>query len=249
MDLIAILLKPENLAALITLTILEIALGIDNIVFISIISSRLEPAKQGLARKIGLSLALLVRIIFLTLISWLLKLETIDINIAGFELTIKSLILLAGGIFLVFKATSEIHKKIELTEEEVRLASGRNAFLAVVVQIALLDIVFSIESIITAVGMAKELLIMVLAVIISIAIMITFIEQVSNFINKHASMKILALAFLLLIGVLLIAEGTGYDFPRGYVYASMAFSLFVQLLNIRYETKLRQKSKIAKESS
>lgn len=242
-----VLLRPESWIAIATLTLLEIVLGIDNIVFIAIVSSRVSDDKQSGVRKVGLSIALLLRIFLLLALSWIIKLEKPLFYLADLGFSAKALIMLGGGLFLIGKATIEIYRKTELleTEEvpEVQLA----AFWSIVFQIAFLDLIFSLESIITAVGMVKEVILMVTAVSLAMIIMVTFADLVSKFINQHASLKILALSFLLLIGVLLVAEGTGYHLPRGYVYFAMFFSLFVQLLSIRYETRVRTLKASAKK--
>lgn len=234
-----VLLKPESCVAIATLTLLEVVLGIDNIVFIAIVSSRVAEAKQRIVRKIGLSIALLLRIFLLLTLSWIIRLEKPLFTLANFDFSAKAIIMLLGGLFLIGKATIEIYRKTELLEGEEVPQYQPATFWPTVFQIALLDVIFSLESIITAVGMVREVVLMIIAVTLAMIVMISFADLVSNFINQHASLKILALSFLLLIGVLLVAEGTGYHLPRGYVYFAMFFSLFVQLLNIRYETRVR----------
>jgi predicted tellurium resistance membrane protein TerC len=237
--MLEVLTKPENLAALATLTLLEVVLGIDNIVFIAIVSERVEAARRNLVRRIGLGLAVITRIILLFFVSFIVTLKKPLFTVFGVDFSGKSLVLLAGGIFLIVKATLEIYRKTELVDEHglSSIISSEGSFWLVVGQIVLLDMIFSIESIITAVGMVGEILIMAMAVLIAVTVMMVFVDSISNYISKHVSLKLLALSFLMLIGVLLVAEGTGFSFPRGYVYFSMAFALFVQLLNIRYESK------------
>ncbi len=235
-----VFLRPESWIAVATLTLLEIVLGIDNIVFIAIVSTRVAEDKQSLVRKVGLSVALLLRILLLLTLSWIIRLEKPLFSLANLDLSAKAIIMLGGGLFLISKATIEIYRKTELLEVEEAPEIRTAAFWSIVFQIVFLDVIFSLESIITAVGMVKEVLLMVTAVTLAMVVMVTFADLVSKFINQHASLKILALSFLLLIGVLLVAEGTGYHLPRGYVYFAMFFSLFVQLLSIRYETRVRK---------
>lgn len=231
--------RPESWAAIATLTLLEIVLAIDNIVFIAILSGKLPPDRQAIARKIGLSLALIMRIFLLLTLSWIIRLEKPLFELAGFEFSGRSLIMLAGGLFLIAKATIEIYRKIELLGAEVSPGASATtaAFGLIIFQIALMDMVFSLESVITAVGMVREIPLMITAIAISIIVMMIFADPVSEYVNKHSSLKILALSFLLLIGVLLVAEGTGYHMPRGYVYFAMGFSLMVEFLNMRYRRK------------
>jgi predicted tellurium resistance membrane protein TerC len=217
-----------------TLAAMEIVLGIDNIVFLSILAGRLPAEQQGRARRIGLLLALGMRILLLLTISWLMGLTRPLFSVLGHEISGRDLILLLGGLFLIAKATHEIHDKLEVKHEAGGPAKGAAAsFGMVLAQIALLDIVFSLDSVITAVGMVGELEIMIAAVVASIAVMLFFAGPVGNFVNRHPTMKMLALSFLLLIGVMLVAEGFGQHVPKGYVYFAMAFSLAVELLNMR----------------
>lgn len=237
----------ENLIALFTLIVLEIVLGIDNLVFISIVSDRLEDKLASSARKIGLTLAVLVRILLLAGVSWIVHLKKPLFTIYGVDFSAKSLVLLIGGLYLLVRSTLEIYRKTEGLEEHGPSVKS-SSFWGVVGQIVIIDAVFSIESIVTAVGMVGELIIMITAVIVAVGIMIAFVDFISEYISRHASLKLLALSFLMLIGVLLVAEGTGFHFPRGYVYFSMAFALFVQLLNIRYEANMKKKHKKARQS-
>lgn len=235
--MLELFLQPASWAAIATLTLLEIVLGIDNIVFIAILSARLPKAQQALGQRLGLAMALLTRLLLLFTISWITSLEHPLFSVGGSGVSGRALILLAGGLFLIVKSTREIYHKTEMTEER---DGGKKAAVAglgaVVVQIALMDIIFSLDSIVTAVGMVSKLPLMIVAIVIAMAVMIAFADRVSAFINEHPSLKILALAFLLLIGVLLVAEGAGREFPRGYVYFAMAFALGVDLLQMRYES-------------
>ena len=232
------LLTSENLAALVTLAALEIVLGIDNVVFISILSGKLPKEQQGKARKIGLFLAMFARIALLLAISWVMGLTKplftdpiFDHSFSG-----RDLILLIGGHFLVAKAVMEIHDKLEGAAHGGP-SSKAVSFNAIIAQIIALDIVFSLDSVITAVGMASKIEIMIAAVVISVAVMLIFAGRISAFIEKHPTMKMLALSFLLLIGVMLVLEGFGKHVEKGYIYAAMAFSLFVEVLNMRLRRK------------
>jgi predicted tellurium resistance membrane protein TerC len=234
----SVFLTADGLVALFTLTALEIVLGIDNVVFISIISARLPLAQQALARKLGLGLALVTRLLLLFTISWMMGLTRplFRAPFAG-EVSGRDLILLVGGLFLIAKATWEIYDKVEVGEGPHSAGGGRRGFLSVVLQILLLDMIFSLDSVITAVGMVNELPIMVAAIVIAMGVMLFAMEPVNGFIESHPSMKILALAFLILIGVLLVADGLGQHVPKGYIYFAMAFSLGVEVLNIRYHRR------------
>ena len=225
----------ENAIALLTLTVLEVVLGIDNIIFISILSDKLPKDQQSQGRRYGLALAMVTRILLLLSLSWIIRLEQPLFTIFSFSITGRDLVLLAGGMFLIGKSTVEIHDKLEgKSEQEASATSPKKATLtSVVLQIGLLDIVFSLDSVITAVGMAKELLIMILAVIIAVVIMLFASGSISKFVNGHPTIKILALSFLLLIGTSLLMQGFHQDIPKGYIYFAMAFSVFVELLNLR----------------
>lgn len=228
------LLTLENAVALLTLTALEIVLGIDNIVFIAISTSQLEPRMQPRARRIGLLAAMGTRILLLFCITWIMGLTKDLFSVLGQAISGKDLILLGGGLFLLAKATHEIHAKIELSAEESHHAVTHRASLAAVIgQIMILDIVFSLDSVITAVGMARHIAVMIAAIVIAVGVMMVFAEPVSAFIERHPTMRMLALAFLILIGVLLVAEAFDRHINRGYAYFAMAFSLGVELLNIR----------------
>jgi len=228
-------LTSDGLLSLLTLAALEIVLGVDNLVFIAIVSGKLPPSQQPLARKIGLGLALLTRVALLLTISWIMGLTQPLVTFVS--LSGRDLILLLGGLFLIAKATWEIYDKVELGEHEPARAGGRRGFVGVVAQIMVLDIVFSLDSVITAVGMVDEVAIMIAAIVIAMAIMLFAMEAVNGFIERHPSLKILALAFLILIGVVLVADGLGQHLSKGYVYCSMAFSLGVELLNMRYRRR------------
>ncbi|NNE36549.1 MAG: TerC family protein [Rhodothermales bacterium] len=226
------LTDPQALIALATLTALEIVLGIDNIIFISILAGKLPESQQARARSIGLALALFGRVALLLSLSWIMKLTAPLLTLLAFELSGRDLILVGGGLFLITKATREVHDKLEGHEAE-RSAAGTATFGSVIVQILILDLVFSLDSVITAVGMADQLWVMITAVVIAIVIMMISAGAVSSFIEKHPTVKILALSFLMMVGVALIAEGLEFHIPRGYIYFAMAFSIFVEMLNLR----------------
>jgi predicted tellurium resistance membrane protein TerC len=230
-------LTADGLAALLTLSALEIVLGVDNVVFIAILAARLPASQQASARRLGLSLALGIRIGLLFAITWIMSLTRPLFAVLGHEVSGRDLILLAGGLFLIFKATWEIYDKLEVQHTDTGAARGRGVFAAVLIQILVLDIVFSLDSVITAVGMAENVAIMVAAMVIAMVVMLFSMEAISGFAERHPSVKILALAFLLLIGVMLVAEGFGQHVSKGYIYFAMAFSLLVELLNLRYRKK------------
>jgi predicted tellurium resistance membrane protein TerC len=231
---LAELFTSENLIALLTLSSLEIVLGIDNIVFISILVGKLPREGQAKARQIGLLLAMGMRIALLVAISWVIGLTAplFVLPVLEQEISGRDLILLLGGLFLVAKATWEIHDKLE-GGDHTRAAPRVASFGAILLQIVLLDIVFSLDSVITAVGLVKEIAIMITAVVIAVLVMMVFAGRISAFIERHPTLKMLALSFLLLIGVVLIADGFGQHVSKGYIYFAMAFSLFVEVLNIR----------------
>jgi predicted tellurium resistance membrane protein TerC len=231
------LVTADGLIALVTLTAMEIVLGIDNVVFLAILVSRLPTDQQAVARQLGLTLALGLRIGLLLAISWIMGLTAPLFSVLGWSVSGRGLILLGGGLFLIGKATWEIHDKLEAERGEPGAAGARGAFLLVLIQILLLDIVFSLDSVITAVGMANEVSIMVIAMVLAMLVMLVSAGGVSGFVNRHPTVKILALAFLLLIGVMLVAEGMGTHVDKGYIYFAMAFSLFVEMLNLRYGKK------------
>lgn len=226
------LLTADGVVALLTLTALEIVLGIDNVVFIAILVGKLEAERQAAARRLGLFLAMFMRIALLMTISWMMKLTAPFFSLMSHDFSGRDLILLIGGLFLIGKATHEIHDNLEGAPEGSGRAGG-GSFAFVIAQIVVIDIVFSLDSVITAVGMAQHLSIMITAVVVSVFIMLWFAGPIGNFVNSHPTMKILALAFLLLIGVVLIADGMGRHIEKGYIYFVMAFSLGVEMLNMR----------------
>jgi predicted tellurium resistance membrane protein TerC len=232
------LLNPDALIALLTLTALEIVLGVDNIVFISILAGKLPHAQQASARTLGLGLALGTRVLLLFSLSWLVHLTEPLFTVVGHPFSGRDLILLLGGLFLLAKATYEIHERLE-GEEGHGVVGTPPSFASVIVQIVLLDIVFSLDSVITAVGMVDELPIMIAAVVIAIGIMLVSAGKISSFVNHHPTVKMLALAFLLLIGVSLVAEGLGHHIPKGYIYFAMAFSVMVESLNLFAQRRRR----------
>lgn len=226
--------QPESWAALGTLTLLEIVLGIDNVVFISILTGKLPKEKQPKARQLGLLLAMGMRIALLFSLTWMMRLTEplFTIPVLGHEVSGRDLILIVGGLFLLAKATHEIHQKLEGHEGE-KSARVAPSFGSVLIQILLLDIVFSLDSVITAIGMASQIEVMVIAVIIAVGFMMVFAGPVGRFVEKHPTVKILALSFLLLIGMSLVADGTGHHIPKGYIYTAMAFSVFVEIINLQ----------------
>ncbi|HLG58262.1 MAG TPA: TerC family protein [Vicinamibacterales bacterium] len=228
----------EGWIALATLTVLEIVLGIDNIVFISILAGKVRKADQARARKLGLSLAMFIRIALLWSITWVMRLTTPLFVAFGNEISGRDLILLIGGLFLIAKSTHEIHEKLE-GEEGHGGGRGAASFAGVIIQILLLDIVFSLDSVITAVGMAEDLAVMVLAVVIAVGVMLVSAGAISEFVERHPTVKMLALSFLLLIGVSLIGEGFGQHIPKGYIYFAMGFSIFVEMINLRVRGKAK----------
>ena len=234
--MLELLSDPQTWIALATLTALELVLGIDNIVFISILVDKLPPAQQARARRVGLFLAMFIRIALLLSIVWVMSLTRPLTTIFGFELSGRSLILAGGGLFLIFKSTREIHENLEGDSPE-HTARQAVSFPGVIVQILLLDIVFSLDSVITAVGMAEFVSIMVAAIIIAVFAMLFASTAIAEFVERHPTVKMLALAFLLLIGISLIAEGFGQHVPKGYIYFAMGFSVFVESINLRMRSK------------
>lgn len=252
------LFTSENLLALVTLTAMEIVLGIDNIVFIAIVSARLPPEKRPAARRVGLALAMLMRIGLLLSISWVMGLTKPLFSLpfdrwlglgadAHLAFTGKSLVLLIGGLFLIWKGTKEIHHRLEDagggSAEPGAKAAG--TFAGAITQIVLMDIIFSLDSVITAVGMADHLYVMIAAVVVAVGVMLIFANRISNFVEKHPTVKMLALAFLMLIGVMLVADGLGRHIPKGYIYFAMAFSLAVEMLNLWAKGRAAKASKPA----
>lgn len=244
--------SPEAWISLLTLTVLEIVLGIDNIVFISIITGRLPAERQKSARRLGLGLAMITRVLLLLSISWIMTLTAPLFNIAGWiginegewfeklQISGRDIILIVGGLFLIYKSTTEIHHKLEGEEDELTKSTKKISFTKVIIEILLLDIVFSLDSVITAVGMADYIEIMIAAVVIAVLIMLASSEGISKFVNNHPTVKMLALSFLLLIGISLIAEGLDQHIPKGYIYFAMAFSVFVEMLNLRVSKKSKK---------
>ena len=230
---------PEAWIALATLAALEIVLGIDNIVFITILAGRLPAEQQGTARRWGLIAALVSRLALLASLSWVVKLTQPLFSVMGHDLSGRDLILLIGGLFLIGKATIEIYNKVEALEHGEGDSAGAAAVSmgSIMAQIMALDLIFSLDSVITAVGMVESLTIMVIAVVLSVVVMLIFANPIGDFVERHPSIKILALAFLVLIGVLLVAEGTGRHFEKGYVYFAMGFALMIELLNMRYRRR------------
>ncbi|MGH9258460.1 MAG: TerC family protein [Acidimicrobiales bacterium] len=226
------LTSPEIWISLATLSLLEIVLGIDNIIFISILSERLPPGDRARARRLGLGLAMLMRIVLLLSIVWLTRLTRPWFTVVGQSFSGRDLILVLGGLFLIAKSTMEIHDKLE-GEEATRAVRGRASFAAVLSQIVLLDIVFSLDSVITAVGMARHIGVMIAAVVLAVLVMLWASGPINDFVHRHPTIKMLALSFLLLIGVALVADGLDQHLPRGYIYFAMGFSVFVEMLNLR----------------
>ena len=238
------LFTPENLIALATLTMLEIVLGIDNIIFISILVQRLPNSQQENARNIGLALAMLMRILLLLSISWVMGLQETLFKLFDHDISGKDIILILGGLFLIFKSTVEIHHQMSDDSKTVD-SSAASTFFGVLFQITLLDLVFSIDSVITAVGLVDEIPIMIIAIVIAVIVMIMLIKSVSKFVEKNPTIKVLALSFLLLIGMTLIADGLELHIPKGYIYFAMAFSIFVELINQR----IRNRKEISSEKT
>jgi predicted tellurium resistance membrane protein TerC len=228
--------SPEAWIALVTLTLLEVVLGIDNVIFISIVAGKLPTADRARARRLGLTLAMLMRIGLLASIAWIARLTTPLVTLFGFEISGRDLILITGGLFLIGKATYEIHDKLE-GEEGHASVRVPPSFGAVIVQILLLDIVFSLDSVITAIGMADDLAVMVLAVIIAVGVMLVFSGKISEFVEHHPTLKVLALSFLLLIGMSLVADGFHQHISKGYIYFAMGFSVFVEFVNLRIRAR------------
>jgi predicted tellurium resistance membrane protein TerC len=230
--------SPEAWIALLTLTALEVVLGIDNIIFIAILAERVKKESRARARQMGLTIAVGMRVLLLFSIVWIMGLTAPLFSLVGREFSGRDLILIAGGIFLMFKSTREIHHKLEGDEDEQGgNAKPAAAFVSVLVQIALLDIVFSLDSVITAVGVADELSVMVIAVVVAGAFMVVAANSVSRFVNAHPTLKMLALSFLLLIGMALVADGMGQEIEKRYIYFAMGFSVFVEVLNLRIKAK------------
>jgi predicted tellurium resistance membrane protein TerC len=236
MDPFGLLADPEAWIALLTLTVLEVVLGIDNVIFISILAGKLPPDRRDRARKVGLLAAMVMRVLLLMSLAWIIRLTQPIVTVLDRPISGRDLILIGGGLFLLYKATSEIHEKLE-GEEGHRSARVAPSMSAVIGQIMVLDIVFSLDSVITAVGMADDLSVMVTAVILAVGIMLVSSGAISRFVMEHPTVKVLALSFLLLIGCSLIAEGFGAHIPKGYIYFAMGFSVFVVMINLRMKAK------------
>jgi predicted tellurium resistance membrane protein TerC len=230
--MMALLTSPEAWAALLTLTALEIVLGIDNVIFLSVVVSGIPPEQAKRARQIGLALALVFRILLLSLLVWLIGLTRAVLTVHDLAFSWRDIILIAGGLFLIAKATHEIHREVEAGHDSPTPESGRGAFFRVIFEITIIDIVFSLDSIITAIGMAQDLPIMISAVVIACVVMYAASGPVARFVAEHPTTKMLALAFLVLIGVALVADGFKFHIPRGYIYFAIAFSALVELFNV-----------------
>lgn len=227
--------QPEAWVALLTLTVLEIVLGIDNIIFISIVCGKLPPEQQKNGRNIGLALAVITRLLLLSLAFWITRLEAALFTVFENEISGRDLILIGGGLFLLAKSTFEIHKEME-HGHTASSGKGTASFRSVIIQVLIIDLIFSLDSVITAIGMAESLMVMAIAVVIAVGFMLWFAGPVSDFVNRHPTVKMLALSFLLLIGMALVADGLDYHLPKGYLYFAMGFSFFVELLNMRFRS-------------
>jgi len=238
MDFLA---DPQIWISLLTLTALEIVLGIDNVIFISILAGKLPREQQDKARKLGLGLALITRIILLFCITWVMGLTKVlfVLPVMGVDVTGKSMILLVGGLFLIGKSVMEIHEKLEGGDGHATGGGRVASFQGTIIQILLLDIVFSLDSVITAVGMANQIWVMIVAVIVALGVMLAFAGAISDFVNRHPTLKMLALSFLILIGVMLVGDSLGHHIPKGYIYFSMAFAFGVEMLNLRLRAKAK----------
>jgi predicted tellurium resistance membrane protein TerC len=244
--MLELLTSPEAWAALLTLTALEVVLGIDNVIFLSVLVSRVPEPQATRARQIGLALALVFRILLLSVLVWLIGLTAPVITISHLELSWRDVILIGGGLFLIAKATHEIHAEVEGAEGEQGSAGSGRAFLVVIAQIIVIDLVFSLDSIITAIGMAQDLEIMIAAVVIAVAVMYLSSNPVSAFVARHPTTKMLALSFLMLIGVALVADGFKFHIPRAYIYFAIAFAFAVEVFNIlaRRNRTARDRNKV-----
>jgi predicted tellurium resistance membrane protein TerC len=237
------LTDPQAWIALVTLTALEIVLGVDNIIFISILSGKLPEHQRQKGRLVGLALAMLMRILLLLSLAWIVRLTSPLFSVLGHPVSGRDLILIVGGLFLLAKSTHEIHDKLE-GEGDLEVSSGTARFGSVLVQIMLLDIVFSLDSVITAVGMVQQIPVMVTAVILAVIFMMLFAKPIGDFVEHHPTVKMLALSFLLLVGMALLADGLGFHIPKGYIYFAMGFSVFVEVLNLRMRKSARQPVKL-----
>ena len=231
--------EPQAWVALITLTALEVVLGIDNIVFISVLTGRLPEDQRQKGRMVGLALAMIMRIVLLLFLAWIVKLTAPLVTIFGNEISGRDLILIIGGLFLLAKATHEIHHNLE-GEEEHEEVKVHASLRSVLFQIMLLDIVFSLDSVITAVGMADHVQVMVIAIVLAVGFMMVFAKPIGDFVEQHPTVKMLALSFLLLVGMALVADGLEFHIPKGYIYFAMGFSVFVEMLNLRLRTRMKK---------
>ncbi len=238
----------EIIVSLITLTFLEIVLGIDNIVFISIVSGRLPVSQQKKARVIGISMAFLGRVLLLLAINWIIGLSKPLFTISQFTISYRDIILIVGGLFLIGKSTSEIHNRIEGKPEGAE-KTKKLTMRSAIVQILLLDLVFSLDSIITAIGLVENVVVIVIAIVISLAVMLLFAKRISDFINNHPAMKILAISFLIMIGTVLVIEGLHVHVPKGYIYVSMAFALGIEVINMRISRKSKRTAALTIDES
>jgi predicted tellurium resistance membrane protein TerC len=239
------LTNPEAWIALITLTALEIVLGIDNIIFISILVGRLPEKQRSKGRLIGLGLAMVTRILLLLSLTWVMKLTAPLFTVLSQEISGRDLILIGGGLFLLWKSTMEIHESLE-GEEDAKAAKAAVSFIAVMAQIAVLDIIFSLDSVITAVGLANDVAVMIIAIVLAVIVMMFSSKSIGDFVDRHPTIKVLALSFLVMIGVTLIAEGFDLHIPKGYIYFAMAFSVTVEMLNLKMRKKTAQPVKLHK---
>ncbi len=237
------LTNPEIWISVLTLTALEIVLGIDNVIFISILAGKLPAEQQEKARKLGLMLALVTRILLLLSLTWIMGLTAplFKIPILARDISGRDLVLLIGGLFLIWKSVKEVHEKLEADDGHATAGKAKVTFTGVIIQILLLDIVFSLDSVITAVGMANNIAVMITAVLIALGVMLAFAGAISDFVNRHPTVKMLALSFLILIGVTLVGEALGQHIPKGYIYFSMAFAFGVEMLNLRLKAKQKTK--------
>lgn len=247
MDWFGWVAEPQAWVALATLAGIEIVLGIDNIIFISILVARLPEERRNLARTLGLMAAMVTRLGLLFSLAWIMKLTDPVVNLAGRGISGRDMILLAGGLFLLWKSVHEIHSSLEGTEHETTTtAAGSASFVGVLAQIAVIDIVFSLDSVITAVGMVDDIAVMVSAIVITVGVMLFAARPIGDFVDRHPTIKILALAFLIVVGVALVADGLGFHIPKGYIYFAMAFSMGVEMLNLRMRAKSAAAVKLRK---